>query len=274
MARDGARQVAVGSRTPFSVWGVVLAATLAAAGLFAAPQRAPQPTFRAALPLRVAAAPFASNDSTASVAVVVEIDAGRLKHTGGIDESRVRLSVGFYDRDGKSVAGSDQVIDLPERKEDVLRSVSWIAVPPGVYRLWVGAVQTPSGIAGSAMTDVEIPDFSRPRLALSGVTVSSGATPLARRQFSPGSDLFLYGEIYDRRPIAGPIRATVTITSQDAKVVYAKPFEPISATAGHQAHIPLNDLPPGAYLATVEVVSVTPRRAQAARTIAFTVIPR
>ena len=153
----------------------------------------------------------------------------------------------------------------------MLRSVSWIAVPPGLYRLWAAAVQTPAGISGSAMTDVEIPDFRRPQLALSGLTVSSRATLLASREFAADSELFLYGEIYDRRAVSGPIRATVRIRSRGGKVVYETSFEPISATAGHQAYIPLKQLGVGSFVATIEAVSATPKRASATRSVAFRV---
>jgi hypothetical protein len=225
------------------------------------------------LPIRIAAAPFASGDSTASVAVVVEIPTGTLKSGDGAGGAapRVRLSVGFYDRDGRSVGGADPMLELSDGDGDVLRSVSWIAIPPGVYRLWAAAVQTPAGISGSVMTDVEIPDFRRPQLALSGLTVSSRATPLASREFAADGELFLYGEIYDRRVVSGQIRATVRIRSRGGKLVYETPFEPISATAGHQAYIPLKHLGAGAFVATVEVVSVTSGRTAAARSVAFSV---
>ena len=264
MAGHRARKIAI------KALGAILIAIVAVVD----PQADQQPLPAGAIPLRVAAAPFASNDNTASVAVVVEIPAGAVKSdaTGGAPQ--VRLSIVFYDRDRKSVASADPTLQLSDVDTNVLRSVSWIAVPPGVYRLWVGAVETPGGKSGSATTDIEIPDFRQPRLTLSGLTVSTGATPIAGREFAAGSELFLYGEIYDQRSVRGPVRATVTIKSTDGDVVSQTPFERISDTAGHQAYIPLKQLRNGAYVATVEAVSIAPARAQVSRSVAFSVSPQ
>ena len=264
MAGHRARKVAI------KALGAILIAIVAVVD----PQADQQPLPAVAIPLRVAAAPFASNDSTASVAIVVEIPAGAVKSdaTGGAPQ--VRLSIVFYDRDRKSVASADPTLQLSEVDTNVLRSVSWIAVPPGVYRLWIGAVETPGGISGSATTDIEIPDFRQPRLMLSGLSVSTGATPIAGREFAAGSELFLYGEIYDQRSVRGPVRATVTIKSTDGDVVYQTPFERISDTAGHQSYIPLKQLRAGAYVATVEAVSMAPARTQVSRSLAFSVSPQ
>ena len=57
-----------------------------------------------------------------------------------------------------------------------MRIVSQIEVPPGTYRLMVGAAQTPSDVRGSVMTEIHIPDFDRQPLAVSGIAVAtSGA---------------------------------------------------------------------------------------------------
>ena len=119
---------------------------------------------------------------------------------GTAGDCRVGLSLGFYDRDGRSAGGEDTTLDL-----------------------------------------------------------------------SNDSDFFLYGEIYDRREVRGPTRASVTITSRNGTLVYETPFEPMSSTAGHHAYIPLKELGPGSYLAAVEVVSVSPRRTAVRRSVAFTI---
>jgi hypothetical protein len=69
---------------------------------------------------------------------------------------RVRLSVGFYDRSGKSVSGTDPSIDVPDDPGATLRFESQIPVRPGTYRLWVGAIETASGVSGSVMTDIAV----------------------------------------------------------------------------------------------------------------------
>ena len=91
-------------------------------------------------------------------------------------------------------------------------------MPPGVYRLWVGVVETRSRVSGSVMTDIEVPDFNRPMLSLSGITVSFGEPPLACCHFSANDELSLCGEIYDRRRHIGPAVAAVTVNSDAGRV--------------------------------------------------------
>jgi VWFA-related protein len=226
-----------------------------------------------AMSLKVAAAPFALGDRKSSVVVTVEIPAEALKREGAAtgQRARVRLSIGFYDRNGLSVGGEDPTIDISSAPTDALRFVSRVVVPPGSYRLWVGAVQTPSGVRGSVMTDIEVPDFSRPRLALSGIAVSTEVSPIATREFSADSEITFSGEIYDRRKARGPVSATVTVRSHDGSVVHETPFAPTTTPFGHSARIPLKGLGAGTYLATIEAVSAVPKRVSAIRTIGFKV---
>ena len=223
--------------------------------------------------LKVAAAPFALGDRKSSIVVAVEIPVEALKREDAAagPRPRVRLSIGFHDRNGLSVGGEDPTIDITSAPTDPLRFVSRVVVPTGSYRLWVGAVQMPSGVRGSVMTDIEVPDFSRPRLALSGIAVSTDVSPIATREFSADSEITLSGEIYDRRTARGPVSATVTVRSRDGHVVHEAPFAPTTTPFGHSARIPLKGLGAGTYLATIEAVSATPKRVSAIRTIALQV---
>jgi hypothetical protein len=223
--------------------------------------------------LRVAAAPFLSREGRSSVSVIVEIPAGTLNRTDDVSRSasRVRLSIGFYKKDGTSVGGEDPTIEVSRVPGETSRFVSTIPVPPGVYRLWVGGVETSSRVSGSVMTDIEVPDFNRPMLSLSGITVSSGEPPLAGRHFSASDELSLCGEIYDRRRRTGPVVATLTVSSAAGRAVYQTPFVPTRPPVGHCARIPVTQLGAGSYVATVEAVSTAPRRVSVARTVAFQV---
>jgi hypothetical protein len=185
--------------------------------------------------------------------------------------SRVRLSIGFYKKDGASVGGEDPTIDVSRVPGETSRFVSRIPVPPGVYRLWVGAVETRSRVDGSVMTDVEVPDFNRPILSLSGITVSISDPPLAVRHFLANDELSLCGELYDRRRRPGPVVTTVTVSSDAGRAVYQTPFAPVRPPVGHCARIPLTKLGAGSYIATVEAVSTTPRRVSVARSVVFRV---
>ena len=129
------------------------------------------------------------------------------------------------------------------------------------------------------MTEIDVPDFDRQPLTLSGIAVTTsvsgrmytartdellddvlGAPPTANREFPVDSDLWVYGEIYDHRSDAGDVTATVTVKTADGKVVYETPFEPAPVQFGHLARIPLKELGPGSFVATIEARSATPNR--------------
>ena len=259
--------------------------------------RSPLPV--SAMPLRVSATPFLSAANRARVAVVVEMPFEGLRPAteNGRYRLNIGLSIGFYDRDGKSVGGDEPNIDLnipvdaaPKVTRNGMRIVSRIEVPPGAYRFWVGAVQPASGLRGSVMTEIDIPDFDKPSLALSGIAVSStdarriytartddllndifGGPPVAHREFSVDSDLWLYGEIYDHRSGGGEVTAEVTVKSADGEVVHHAPVEAAPVQFGHLARIPLKDIGTGSFVATIEARSTLPKPISVARTIAFQV---
>ncbi len=247
--------------------------------------------------LRVAAAPFRAADGSANVVVVVEMPAETLKFVeeDGRRRLNIRASVGFYNRDGESVGDADPNVelDLPIQTgwtAQGVRAVSRIPVPSGAYLLWAGAVQTPSGVRGSVLTDVAIPDFRRRSLTLSGVAVSDdaadrmhtayrddlleqmlGAPPVVPRQFDTDTVLTLYVEIYDNRTKSGPVIADATVKSRDGTVVHRAPFETTSHPFGRLARIPLKNFVQGSYIATVEAMSLSPKRVSVARNVAFSV---
>jgi hypothetical protein len=205
--------------------------------------------------------------------------------------------MGFFDRSGQSVGGDDPNVDLdiplraaPKVTANGVRLVSRVAVPPGAYRLWVGAVQMSSGLQGSVMTEIDVPDFDKRPLALSGIAVSStdarriftartdgllddvlGGPPVAHREFARDTELWLYGEIYDRRSSGGDVTAEVIVSSADGREVYRTALEPAPVQFGHLARIPLGEIGTGAFVATVEARSSSPEPVSATRTIAFRV---
>ncbi len=259
--------------------------------------RSPLPV--SAMPLRVSATPFLSAENKARVAVVVEMPPHGLRPEteDGRYRLNIALQIGFYDRSGKPVAGDDPVMDLDiplsaasKVTPNGVRMVSRIAVPPGAYRFWVGATQTPSGLGGSVMTEIDIPDFDRQPLTLSGIAVSStdarriftartddllddvfGGPPVAHREFNLDSDLWLYGEIYDHRSVGGDVTADVIVKDAGGSIVYRTPFDPAPVQFGHLARIPLKGIGAGSFVATIEARSSSPGPISATRTVAFRV---
>jgi len=259
--------------------------------------RSPVPV--SAMPLRVAATPFLSADNKARVAVVVEMPPEGLRPAtdNGRYRLNISLSIGFYDRSGKSIGSEDPNIDLdiplnaaPKVTRNGMRFVTRLTVPPGAYRFWVGAVQPGSGLRGSVMTEIDIPDFDKQPLALSGIAVSStdarriytartddllddifGGPPVAHREFALDSDLWLYGEIYDHRSNGGDVEADVTVRSADGTVVHKAALEAAPVQFGQLARIPLKELGTGSFEATIEARSSSPQPISTTRTVAFRV---
>jgi len=259
--------------------------------------RSPLPV--SAMPLRVSATPFLDGGNKARVAVVVEIPFEGLRPATDADRYRLNigLSIGFFDRSGKPVGIDDPNIDLdiplnaaPRVTRNGMRIVSRVPVPPGTYRFWVGAVQPASGLRGSVMTEIDIPDFDAQPLMMSGIAVSStearriytartdgllddvlGGPPVAHREFIVDSELWLYGEIYDHRSDGGDVTSGVTVKSADGRVVYQTAFEPAPVQFGYLARIPLKEIGPGSFVATVEARSASPKPVSVTRTVAFRV---
>jgi hypothetical protein len=137
------------------------------------------------------------------------------------------------------------------------------------------AVHQPNGKTGSVVADVEIPDYTKEPLILSGVVLSSertaadrtllgdeflnrilGAEPTARRRFSQADTVTAFAEVYTTSPAAlETMRVTATLTTADgaaAKDVAgaARTAEP--GRAGYTVRLPLADLAPGDYALTIE----------------------
>ncbi len=134
------------------------------------------------LGLTVFAAAFAGKAPTASVAVVVEIDPGRLvfeEQKGTFNDDLEIVMVGV-DSAGKSPDGSREEIPLrlaPATYESVRRNgfrvMRRLALPPGRYTLRVAAREISRGATGSIAMDLDVPDYSKPPLAMSAVTIAS-----------------------------------------------------------------------------------------------------
>jgi hypothetical protein len=127
--------------------------------------------------------------------------------------------------------------------------------------------------------DLDVPDFDKQSLALSGLVLTSssagfvptaGSAPLvkevlpgpptATRAFYPFDALALFMEIYDGEKVAHTLDVATTLTASDGNVAYRVAEERSTATANgaaivHTAQIPLKDIPPGVYTLRVAVAS-------------------
>jgi VWFA-related protein len=247
----------------------------------------------AGIGMSVFAAPFKGTAPNATVAIAMELAAGRFKYAEKDGTFANNLEVGFtaIDTKGKTHAGDRNTINLtlkPETLERVkargFRVISQIDLPPGRYQLRVGAAES-GGQAGSVLYDLEVPDFYKAPLVMSGIAMtaaSAGQTPTARskdplRDFLPGpptaarefqraDELALFAEVYENAPgaPAHKLDITTTVRSDDGRVVMQNQEERASTELkggrggyGFTTRIPLTDFAPGRYVVHVEARSRT-----------------
>jgi hypothetical protein len=144
------------------------------------------------------------------------------------------------------------------------------------------------GQAGSVIADLDVPNFTRGALVMSGVAVASAAdadvlalrtadplrealpgTPTTRRSFDRSDDLALYLEVYENGSRLAPHTITVQVELRQAgRAVFPMIAETRASTeatrpnGGHpfQLRLPLQDVPPGRYVLHVEAESDAQRR--------------
>jgi hypothetical protein len=209
------------------------------------------------------------------------------------------------DDGGKVRDGGRDLLNLrlkPETHARVVREgvriMRRLDVPPGRYQLRIGVRDSGSGSVGSVLYDLDVPDFARAPLAMSGLLITSAsasrvptanpdeelqavmpASPTARREFPRTDTLSVFTEVYDnqtRTPHRVSIRSRVL--SDSGTVVFTSEEERSSAELkgaaggyGHTATIPLAQLAPGRYVLRVEARTLLADGPAATREIEFRV---
>ncbi len=179
------------------------------------------------VPFRAWAAPFKAQGSKASVAIAVEIDGSGLKYRedNGRFLEDLELSIVAADHDGK-VRGSDrQTMNLKLKPETHrvmtsgggVRLLSRIELPPARYQIRVGVHESNGGAVGSVPIDLEVPDYSKAPVSISGLVLTSTSAPrlvtmkpdpqlkdvlplppVATRSFSADDTVHIFAEVYAR----------------------------------------------------------------------------
>jgi VWFA-related protein len=252
---------------------------------------------------RLFAAPFKGVDRNASVLLGIEMAGRDLRLDAN---SRVEVSYLAVDQKGKVFGGKTDKITLNLRPEtrarveqSAFRVLARMDLPPGMYQVRAATHDTTGGIVGSVIQDLEVPDFTRLPLSMSGLVITSMANstavtarpdealrsvlpapPGAMRTFQRNDEIAIFAEIYDN---AGDtphgVDITATITADDGTVRY-KAEEQRSSTElqgktggyGYTARIPLSDVPPGPYVLAVEARSRLSGNPVAGRQIRIDVI--
>jgi VWFA-related protein len=255
------------------------------------------------LPMKVFAAPFKGGERNATVVMAVEVDASKLGlvEKDGIHAGTLEVSYFAIDMRNRITPGQTQTARLTLRPETYpqvittgMRMLFEKELAPGRYQLRVAAGNG-QNTAGSVVYDLDVPDFSKEPLALSGVTIGSAATArifsmntktafastlpgnvTATREFENGDLIGLYVEAYENLRNATP--HTVTFTAElraEGGTAVRKVSEDRSSTElqgkrggyGFNAQLPLNDVAPGLYVIHVEARANTGNRPAVSRDI-------
>jgi hypothetical protein len=181
------------------------------------------PLPKAGLPIRVQAIPFFGGEKKAVVQLVIEVLGGDLQfdERGGRAEERIEMALLTVDDRGRSANGRSTTIDLslPPGELDRVRTtgIRWLSrleLAPGRYQVRVAGQATRTGASGLVTNVIEVPDFERKKLSLSGVTMTSlpsvlmptrgkawletslGMPPSAARTFVAGDQITAAVEVY------------------------------------------------------------------------------
>jgi VWFA-related protein len=242
--------------------------------------------------LDVQAAAFKSTTRSASVALAIEVDPTRLRFAPqkdtGLFANTVELSMYGINAQGKPLQGLRTALELalrPETHQRVqqygLRANPRIELPPGRYQLRIGVRESGAGEMGTVFYDLDVPDFARGRLNMSGLLVTApsaqrtltaqadqaaakllAGAATSRRSFMPSDVLALYAEVYENGSGGPPRRVDLATrlideAGRDVSVAHevlerGASSSDKSATFAVSRQLPLKDVAPGRYLLRVE----------------------
>lgn len=258
------------------------------------------------LGLTAFAAPFRGG-TKASVAVSLEIDGRRFRfeEKDGKISNEVEVSMVAFDAGGTTRDGGRDTLVLtprPQTRDLILkngvRMLRRLELAPGRYQIRIGAREKGTGAIGSVMLDLDVPDFGKEPLSMSGIALTSPtasytptaktddlfknvlpAAPTAIREFPRGDTLALFTEIYDNQTRT-PHRVAIktNVIADDGKVVFStsdeRRSEELGAKGGgygYTAEIPLNTFAPGRYVLRVEAQTLLSGGGTAMRQLEFRV---
>ncbi len=178
-------------------------------------------------------------------------------------------------------------VAIPDTAPGQLRyeAVSTLNLEPGTYELRVAVRHEPSGTIGSVHAFVDVPDFGKDPLTLSGVVLHDATAPTAtpaealggvidlapttRREFTTAQRVVALVRAYERRnDQSAAVNVTFRILDEQLREVLAEPMSvPADRFAADQSaevrfDLPLDKLQPGAFVLRVDAArdSSTVRR--------------
>ena len=248
------------------------------------------PLPKTGLQLRVTAITKKGTEKNSDVEVLIDTLGSDLTFTekNGTFNNRLSLSIGVFNKQGKSIFTERPDVDLnlrPEShvrvRENGVRLLRHLVLPPGRYQIRVAAQDSGKVRQGSAHLDLDVPDFTKNPIAISGVALAATADrsvysppkpgfdpfngllpgpPSALREFPVNSEISAAVEVYDNKPTpTHGIDVTARVRADDGRIVFNKheerSSEELHGTAGgfgYTFRIPLQGWTPGLYVLEVE----------------------
>jgi hypothetical protein len=239
--------------------------------------------------------PFKNTAKEASVAIAIETDGSRFqfepRSRGSWFADRLELSYFSINEQSKPGLGIRHLLELELKPGDYrrvqqlgLRMNPRIALAPGRYQVRIGLRESGAGALGTVFYDLEVPDFGKEPLSMSGMLLTAGSSQLvptvlsdklvsaallpgpatSRRNFTEGDEVTLYAEVYDNLQTPNNVVAvTARLIGEDGREVFASRetlHAPAKAaggptTFGLSKTVSLKDVPAGRYLLQVEAQS-------------------
>jgi hypothetical protein len=184
--------------------------------------------------------------------------------------------------------------------QEGLRLLNRIDLPPGRYQLHLATEDASGRSFGSVSYDLEVPDFTKGPLAMSGLVLTSAAasarptvrpdellrqvlpaSPVAARAFPQNDQIALFAEVYDNEA-ASPHKVDImaSVAAADGHVVFktdeTRDSSDIQGRRGGYlfgTRLSMKELTPGPYVVTVSAKSRLGDQAMAVRQVPFSVTP-
>ena len=242
------------------------------------------------LSLRATAAPFAApgtDGAQVTISVGIKQPAFAVRTPDQVD-----VIIKAFTADGDPRGSDSQLIPITVPAGKLDRDVSRYEVlarldlpKPGKYQLRLSAHSAASDTTGGVYVDVEVPDFARDAVSLSGVVMNNAlaadpvaplrilrdivpVVPTSERSFMPSDVVTAFLRVYQGGGKTGAVPIKTTIKDAAGKAVFTK-SDTIKAEGFGEAHaadfqfrLPLVDLKAGDYLLSFETSAgkVTARR--------------
>jgi hypothetical protein len=261
----------------------------------------------AALPMAVTAAIFKGPAPKGAVVIATLVNGSTLPFVeeGGMFKNDLEIISVATDIKGKSFSTDRNTVTLnmkPDTAKRVtatgFRIIQSLELAPGRYQLRVAVREGNSKKAGMVTYDLDVPDFTKAPLVMSGVALTSamsGAAPTIRpkdplekllpgplttfREFSQADELALFTEIYDNVKTPHKTEIAATVKAEGGQTAFQTREERDSSELagsaggyGFQARVPLRKIDPGLYVLRVEATAQAADRPTVSREMVFRVV--